>query len=43
MSYESHKYYSGNLYASIVKDVKNQQLFMGLYVGIIMDVRKINY
>jgi hypothetical protein len=40
MSYESHKYYNGNLYASITKDVKNQQLFMDLYVGIAMDVRK---
>jgi hypothetical protein len=27
MSYESHKYHNGNLYASIAKDVKNQQLF----------------
>ncbi len=43
MSYESHKYYNGNLYASIAKYVKNQQLFMDLYAGIIMDVKKINY
>jgi len=43
MSYESHKYYNGNLYASIVKDVKNQQLFMDLYVDIVMYVKKINY
>ncbi len=43
MSYESHKYYNGNLYASIAKDVKNQQLFMDLYSSIIMDVKKINY
>jgi hypothetical protein len=34
MSYESHKYYNGNLYANIAKDVKNQQLFMDLHVGI---------
>jgi hypothetical protein len=38
MSYESHKYYNGNLYASIAKDVKNQ-LFMELHVGIPMDVK----
>jgi hypothetical protein len=38
MSYESHKYYNGNLYASIAKDVKNQQLFMDLHLGIAMDV-----
>jgi hypothetical protein len=38
MSYESHKYYNGNLYASIAKDVKNQLL--DLYVSIIMDVKK---
>jgi hypothetical protein len=42
MSYESHKYYNGNLYASIAKYVKNQQLFMDLYVSIIVDVKKIN-
>jgi len=35
MSYE--------LYASIAKDVKNQQLFMELYASTIMDVKKINY
>jgi hypothetical protein len=39
MSYESHKYYNGNLHASIGKDVKNQQLFMDLHVGITMDVK----
>jgi hypothetical protein len=39
MSYESHKYYNGNLYASNVKDVKNQQLFMDLHAGIVMDVK----
>jgi hypothetical protein len=39
MSYESHKYYNGNLYASIAKDVKNQQLFMDIYVSTIMDVK----
>jgi hypothetical protein len=38
MSYESHKYYEGNLYANIAKNIKNQQLFMDLYVGIVMDV-----
>jgi hypothetical protein len=27
----------------IAKDVKNQQLFTNLYVGIAMDVKKINY
>jgi hypothetical protein len=37
------KYYNGNLYASIAKDVKNQQLFTNLYSGTIMDVKKINY
>jgi hypothetical protein len=42
MSYESHKYYNGNLYASIAKVVKNQQLFMDLHAGITMDV-KISY
>jgi hypothetical protein len=42
MSYESHKYYNGNLYASNTKDVKNQQLFMDLHVGITMDVKKTN-
>jgi hypothetical protein len=41
MSYEPHKYYNGNLYASNVKNVKNQQLFMDLHVGIIMDVKKL--
>jgi len=35
LSYESHQYYNGNLYASMTKDVKNQQLFMDLYVGIV--------
>ncbi len=39
MSYESHKYYNGNLYASITKDVKNQQLFMDLHASIAMDVK----
>jgi len=39
MSYESHKYYNGNLYASIAKDVKNQQLFKDLHAGIAMDVK----
>jgi hypothetical protein len=43
MPYESHKYYNGNLYASIVKNVKNQQLFMDLYAGTVMDVSKMNY
>jgi len=43
MSYESHKYYNGNLYVNIAKDIKNQQLFMDLYVGTIMDVKKMNY
>ncbi len=38
MSYESYKYYNGNLYARMAKDVKNQQLFMDLYAGIVMDV-----
>jgi hypothetical protein len=40
MSYEYHKYYNENQYASNAKDVKNQQLFMDLHVGIIMDVKK---
>ncbi len=39
MSYESHKYYNGILYASIAKNVKNQKLFMDLHVGIAMDVK----
>ncbi len=43
MSYEFHKYYNGNLYANIAKDVKNQQLFMNVYVDIVMDILKINY
>jgi hypothetical protein len=42
-SYESCKYCNGNLYAGIVKDFKNQQLFMDLYVSIATDVKKINY
>ncbi len=41
MSYESHKYCNGDLYAGITKDVKNQQLFTNLYVRIVMDVRKL--
>jgi hypothetical protein len=40
MSYESHKYYNGNLYASMAKYVKNQQLFMDLYPRTVMDVKK---
>jgi len=43
MSYESQKYYNGNVYASIAKNVKNQHLFMDLYASTIMDVKKINY
>jgi hypothetical protein len=43
MSYESHKYYNGNLYASNAKDVKNQQLFMDLHANIAMDVKTNNY
>ncbi len=42
MSYESHKYYNGNLCANITKDVKIQQLFMDLHVGIVMDVKQTN-
>jgi hypothetical protein len=38
MSYESHTYYNGNLYASIAKDVENQELFMDLHAGIAMNV-----
>jgi len=41
MSYESHKYYNRNLYANNAKDFKNQQLFMDLHVGIIMDAKKL--
>ncbi len=41
MSYESHKYYNGNLYASNAKYVKYQQLFMDLHASIIMDVKKL--
>jgi len=40
LSYESYKYYNGNLYASIIKDVKNQQLFIDIYASIVMDVKK---
>jgi len=40
MSYESHKYYNGNLYANNAKDVKNQQLFIDLRTGIAMEVKK---
>ncbi len=40
MSYESHKHQNGNLYANNAKDVKNQQLFMDLHVGIAMDIKK---
>jgi len=40
MSYESHKYSNGNLYASIAKDVKHQQLFMDLHVGIAYGCKK---
>jgi hypothetical protein len=43
MSYESHKYYNGNIYANIAKDVKNQQLFMDLHAGIVMDVKNQHY
>jgi len=42
MSYESHKYYNGNLCASITKDVKIQPLFTDLYLGIAMDVKQTN-
>ncbi len=38
MSYESHKYYNGNLYIGIAKDVKIQQLFMDLDASTVMDV-----
>jgi len=41
MSYESHKYYNGNRYVSITKDVKNQQLFINLHAGITMDTKKL--
>ncbi len=40
MSYESHKYYNGNLYANNAKNVEIQQLFMDLHAGIVMDVKK---
>jgi hypothetical protein len=40
MSYESHKYYNGNWYAIIAKDVWNQQLFMDLHAGVVMDLKK---
>jgi hypothetical protein len=43
MSYKSYKYYNGNLYASNAKDVKNQQLYMDLHAGIVMDVKTSNY
>jgi len=38
LSYESHKYYNGNLYASMAKNVKNQLL--DLCVNITMNVKK---
>jgi hypothetical protein len=38
MSYESNKYFNGNLYASNAKNVNNQQLFMDLHVDS-MDVK----
>ncbi len=41
MSYESHKYYNGNLYANNAKNVEIQQLFMDLHAGIAMDVKKL--
>jgi len=28
---------------TMAKDVKNQQLFMDLYAGTVMDVKKFNY
>ncbi len=40
MSYEAHKYYNGNLYASIAKNVLNQLL--DIYASIAMDVKKTN-
>jgi hypothetical protein len=43
MSYESNKYYNGNLYASNTKYVKNQQLFMDLHASITMDKKTNNY
>jgi hypothetical protein len=43
MSYVSHKYYNGNSYASNAKDVKNQQLFMDVHAGIVMDVKTNKY
>ncbi len=43
MSYESYKYYNGNLYASTAKNVNNQQLFMDLQASITMDVKTNNY
>jgi len=39
MSYESHKYYNGNLYVSNVKYVKNQQLLQDLYASIAMVIK----
>jgi hypothetical protein len=39
MSYESHKYCNGNLYVSIVMDVKKSTIIWNLYAGIIMDVK----
>ncbi len=43
MSYESYKYYNGNLYANIAQYVKNQQLFKDLHASIAMDVKTSNY
>jgi hypothetical protein len=39
MSYESCTYCNEDLYVSIAKDVKKQQLFMDLYVCITLDVK----
>jgi hypothetical protein len=40
MLYEFRKYCNGNLCANITKDVKNQQVFIDLYVGIVMVLKK---
>jgi hypothetical protein len=42
MSYESHKYYNGNLYANIAKEVKKSTTIYGPTCGYCNGCRKIN-
>jgi hypothetical protein len=43
MSYESLKYCIGDLYAGIIKNAQNHQIFMSLYACIIMNVKTSDY